>query len=392
MTSTTTQRRYLIIGCATMAALLLALIVPDFQRSAIALSHPDPVGPTAYSKSAIGHLAFRHLLEDLNIPTAISESGSGGYTGIDDVLVVAEPRADDATLNDVRVMLTARTVLLVLPKRIGKPDPDRPYWLADDKLISDDDIARVLHLVDANATLARNASLVTLTGDPTVSGSPAIEKPQLIRSKILRPLLSTPDGILIGEKQTSTGRVFVLADPDLISNHALTRGDNAVMAVNLVELIRTGHTDGTVIIDEFIHGFSPSPFHLLGILFQFPFILVTAQMGIATALLAWAATARFGTPLSLPLPLEAGKRSLIDTGARLLTQSGRVAELSERYFEEMVRDTGRRLRAPRDLELPALLTWVSQAPGAPPPPATPQEIWTWRNLLLGESRPNTKLD
>jgi len=391
----TKPRRGLLLGSAALIALLAALIVPNFRRGAASLSHPDPVGPTAYSKSAIGHLAFFRLLEELDIPVTISESGSGGHVGPGDVLVIAEPRDDDATLGEVRVMLTARTVLLVLPKRVGEPDPDRPYWMAKDKLVAPENAAAVLHMVDKDATLVRAPSLTSVSGVPAIAGSPAIQKPQLVRSKVLRPLVASADGILIGERRTSTGRVFVLSDPDLIANYALARGDNSVVAVSLIEHLRGEKNDGEVIFDEFVHGFSPKPFHLLGILFQFPFILVTAQMGVAVLLLAWAATGRFGAPTPVAEPLAAGKRSLIDTGARLLTHAGRIPDISERYYEAVVRDTGRRMRAARGLDLPAVLAWLSQAPGAPSAPtgiAAPQQIWKWRKSLLGESRSHSQLD
>jgi hypothetical protein len=187
----------------------------------------------------------------------------------------------------------------------------------------------------------------------------------------------------------------VLSDPDLIANFNLTRGDNSVLAVSLVDYLRGDNSGGKVIFDEFAHGFSERPFHLLGILFQFPFVLVTAQMGLATLLLVWAAMGRFGAPAPLAPPLEAGKRSLIDNATRLLAQSGRIPELSERYFEEMVRDTGRRLRAPAGLDLPALLAWLARGPGAPMAPigpTAPEHIWNWRKELLGESRSHAQLD
>jgi len=389
------DRRNLILGAAALAALLLAFIVPNFRSGAASLSHPDPVGPTVYSKSAIGHLAFRRLLEEVGIPTSISESGSGGYVGSDDVLVVAEPRTDGATLADVRAMLTVRTVLLILPKRTGTPDPNRPYWLADNKLLAEEEVARVLRLVDEKATLSRDASPAKLSGGTAFAGIPELEQPQLVHSAVLHPLLASSGGMLIGERRTSTGRIVVLSDPDLIANYALARGDNSVLAVNLVEQLRDEHPEGRIIFDEFTHGFSDRPFHLLGILFQFPFTLVTAQMALAAVLLFWAATGRFGAPVRLEAPLEAGKRSLIDNGARLLAQSGRIPELSERYFEEMARDTGRRLRAPGGLDLPAILAWLSRAAGAPPVPAktaAPQQIWSWRKELLGESGQHTKFD
>ena len=142
------QRRFLLIGFAVLTALLLALIAPNFRRSLASLSHPDPVGPTAYSKSAIGHAAFYHLLEHLNIEDQISETGSSVHVGPSDVLVVAEPRTDTTTLGEVKAMLDARTVLLVLPKRTGKADPDRPYWLAQDKLVAESDVNAVLQVSD----------------------------------------------------------------------------------------------------------------------------------------------------------------------------------------------------------------------------------------------------
>jgi len=389
----TAERRLIFIGCATLAALLAAFIVPNFQRGAASLSHPDPVGPTAYSKSAIGHLAFQRLLEQLDIPTSISQSGSGAHVAGDDCLVIAEPRADSSTLAEVQAMLTAHTVLLVLPKRTGTPDPQRPYWLATDKLVDQAAVARVLQLVDKNATVVRAAPLSQISGDPSLAGSPTIQQPQLIRSNLLHPLMAAPGGMLIAERRTHSGRIVVLSDPDLIANHSLAHGDNATLAVSLIARLRAGQPEGTVIFDEFIHGFSPRPFHMLGILFQFPFILVTAQMALAVALAAWAAAARFAVSVPLAPPLAAGKHILIDTGARLLARSGRTRELSECYLEELVRDTARRLRAPRGLDSPALLAWLAQAPGAPPPPAataTPREVWTWRKELLGESRPHTQ--
>src|SRR5215471_739059 len=377
----TPYQRNILIGSTILIALLAALIVPNFRRGAASLAHPDPVGPTAYSKSAIGHAAFLRLLQQLDIPASISESGSGGHVGPEDVLVIAEPRIDESTLAEVNAMLAARNVLLVLPKRTGKPDPDKPYWLAADKLVAEDAVKRVLHLADREASVVRDAA-----APPGV----AIKRVQLIRSQKLRPILAGPDGILIGERRIGNRRIVILSDPDLIANHALARGNNSVVAVSLIRNLRARNNLGEVIFDEFIHGFSPKPFHLLGILFQFPFNLVTLQMGLAVALLIWAATARFGAPTLLEPPMEAGKRSLIDTGARLLTRAGRIPDLSDRYFEEMVRDTGRRLRAPRGLELTALITWLNQAAGrTSPPPTAPQQIWAWRKELLGEPRPRT---
>jgi hypothetical protein len=380
----TASHRNILLGSAVLAALLLALIVPNFKRAAASLAHPDPVGPTAYSKSAIGHIAFYNLLEDLDVSTEISENGSATHVGPSDVLLVAEPRADKTTLAEVKAMLDARTVLLILPKRSGKADRDRPYWLVQDKLVAEHDVNAVLRLVDQDASIARVSTMTSLAGDPALAGSPSISKPQLMLSKLLRPVLSAPEGMLIGERRIGNRRVVVLSDPDIISNHGLARGDNSVIAVSLIQYLlgerryRTAH--GTLIFDEFVHGFTPKPLNLLNILFQFPFVLVTVQMAVVIALLIWAATARFGAPIPVAGPLVEGKRSLIDTGARLLTQARRVSDLSQRYVEAVVADTARCLHTP-----------AAQVPDQPNSPS-PQEIWQWRKKLLGESRAHTKLD
>jgi hypothetical protein len=385
----TTERRNLTIGGLFLAALLAAFIIPGLKGSAASLTHPDPVGPTVYSKSAIGHAALLRLLDDLAIEFTLSESGSGQHVGPEDVLLLAEPRSDGTTLTEAAAMLTARTAILVLPKRSGKPDPKRPQFLREDSFVNESDVQAVLNLAEPKATVVRNASLAGLTGDPAIAGAPTLAQPQLIQSKALRPLLACPAGILIGERKTSTGRIVIVSDPDLISNHGIVQGDNAALAISLIEWLRKDHKFGELVIDEFCHGFAPKPLQILGILFQFPFVLVTAQLALASLLLGWTAWIRFGAPLPAPEPLAAGKGSLIDSGARLLVRSGRRTDIEEDYYDAILRDGARSLRAPGGLSQAGLVAWLDNQPGTPAPPrpgASPREIWTWRNNLLGESR------
>jgi hypothetical protein len=278
-------------------------------------------------------------------------------------------------------MLDASTVLLVLPKREGKADSKRPNWIGEDRLIAPSDVQRVLNLADPKATLVRDAAADSWNVSSYGRAQPAIHHAQLIRSQRLRPLLASPQGILIGEVREHGRRLVVLSDPDLIANHGIARGDNAQIFVSLIENMRSGH-DGTVVFDEFIHGYSPRPFHMLGILFQFPFVLVTAQAGLGIALLAWAAAGRFGAPRELPPAIDAGRRSLIDAGAVLVSRNGDRSALASRYYEEMIRDAASSLRAPTGLALPDLLNWLGGA-DVLPPPASPQQIYAWRKEIAG---------
>ena len=66
------------------------------------------------------------MLDDLDIPVEESDLGSGAHFETNSVAVIAEPRTDDTTLEEVRAMLDAPTVLLVLPEREGKADSGAP--------------------------------------------------------------------------------------------------------------------------------------------------------------------------------------------------------------------------------------------------------------------------
>jgi hypothetical protein len=86
--------------------------------------HPDPVGPTTYSKSAIGHATLFELLDRLDIPVSAREGGSGAHLDPGSVLVIAEPRTDPGTLQEVEAMLGAQTVCC--RSALAKPIPSGP--------------------------------------------------------------------------------------------------------------------------------------------------------------------------------------------------------------------------------------------------------------------------
>ncbi len=379
---TAQRRRVAVVGAAFAGTLLIVAAVPEFRRGLVSMTKPDPVGPAIYSKSALGHAALFDMLDEIGIPVVESDLGSGAHFEPNSVRVIAEPRTDDATLDEVRAMLDAPTVFLVLPKREGKPDPKRPNWIGEDRLIAQSDVQQVLRLADKRATLARDAPADSWNASQLGDLQPSIRHAQLIHSSRLHPLLASSAGILIGEIRERGRRLVVVSDPDMIANHGIARGDNAQIVVNVIERMRSGH-DGVVVFDEFIHGYSPRPFHMLGILFQFPFALVTAQAAVAIALLAWAAMGRFGAPREQPPAISAGRRSLIDAGAMLVSRNGDAAALEARYYEEMVRDTAGTLRAPSGLALPDLLQWFAETQKDAAIPRDPQQVYAWRKELTG---------
>jgi len=168
----------------------------------------------------------------------------------------------------------------------------------------------------------------------------------LLRSGKLCPLVSSGGDMLIARvcRQPS---IFVLSDPDVIANHGLWRGDNAVLAMSFVSLMRNG--DGPVVtpgapIRQPVKG-KPNVF---GLAFEPPFVLITIAAFVAIAIAVWLAAMRFGPPAAEAPDRPPGIHTLIEVAARLL--GARAGDrLLRRYAELVVLDLGRRLHAPRTL-------------------------------------------
>src|SRR5262249_44640647 len=89
----------------------------------------DAVGPTTFSRSAIGHAGIADTLQRLGVPVVKSRNNSADKLGKDGVLVIAEPRPTALSDPALRALLDARAVLLVLPKWTGKASETTPGWL-----------------------------------------------------------------------------------------------------------------------------------------------------------------------------------------------------------------------------------------------------------------------
>jgi len=192
----------------------------------------------------------------------------------------------------------------------------------------------------------------------TFDVAPTLGTVQVMVSRSMKPLLESSEGMLIGEVTLSSGHhVVVLSDPDLLANFAIFRGDNAILAMQLIEHARSEL--GPVVIDETIHGFHFEP-SLWSELLRFPLVLATSQGLAVIALLLWATVRRFGAPRREPPPHAPGKDYLISNTAELLWY-GRHSGLSlERYLEQTVRAVSAGLKAPATLSDSARVVWLDK--------------------------------
>jgi hypothetical protein len=323
----------------------------------------DAVGPSTYSRSAIGYAGIADVLQRLGVAVIKSRDNSADKLGKDGVLVLAEPRPTAISEPALRALLDARAVLLVLPKWTGRASERNPGWLATAEERPPSQAQWVLNLVAGGGEVVREPQPPVWSTN-LLKRQPQLEKPvQLMRSGALRPIVGTSTGILLGElNQRRT--VWILADPDVIANHGIARGENAALTLAIINRLRG--RNGPVVFDETIHGFVAQPANPLALLFEFPFVVATVQVVAALALLLWATMARFGAPQSAPPSLSAGRQGLLQNVARLITFAGHGQVMVRRYVQETVRETARQLHAPRGLSgqgLAAWLTRVGQARG-----------------------------
>ena len=347
----------LLIGWIAAAAATFACSL-YFMGGGSDVSATDNVGPGSFSRSAIGHAGFAEVLKQLGIAVVKSQYDSLAKLGQASVLVVAEPRRGALPDADLRTLLNARTVLLVLPKWRGEPSDRHRGWITEAMPTAPADAQWALGLIGDRGEVVRVPPTTNFRINQ-LHAAPILAAPmQLVKGGRLRPLVAGADGVLVGEIRERDRRTLVLTDPDVIANHGLAEPGNAELAVALIALLRGA--EGRVVFDETEHGFRKSPSSPLMLLFRFPFVAVTLQALIAVALLLWATVARFGAPQAAPPPLDAGKQGLIGNAAKLLEFAGHRQVMLERYVHATIRDVARQIHAPRGLSGDALIAWLQR--------------------------------
>ena len=321
----------------------------------------DTVGPSSFSRSAIGYAGLAEVLQHLDIDVVKSRDDTLGKLTRDSVLLIAEPRFGVKTERIVRALLNADIILVVLPKWTGRPSRQKPDWLGAADLLPDSEVAWALHLVAPQADVLQVKTAAWQTN--TFAITPTLDAPiNLIRGGRLRPLIGSADAMLLGELRDGNRTVWILSDPDVVSNHGLPRVGNAALAAAMIGRLRNGV--GRVVFDETIHGFVGVPANPMALLFRFPFVIATLLGAVTVALLLWASLGRFGAPQPAPPPLGAGRQTLLQNIAKLIEFTGHQEIMVRRYVLETVRDAGRQLHAPRGLSGAALVAWLQRVGAA----------------------------
>jgi hypothetical protein len=340
-----TRRGAGILAAVAAASLAAAGFLGAFGD---ALYEPPSAAPDSFSRSAVGHRAAVELLRALGWQVLVSRHRTADRAGEGAVVALLEPRVgpEDDLREGILQAIDARSrrLLVVLPKRTAVPDPARPRFAASAELLPLADPQRVLEVLELEAKVVRpERSIQAWRG---TLPAPALDRPQLVVSKRLTPLVETDEGMLAGEIESEgVWRTVVLADPDVLATHGLGRGDNAVLLVRLLERLGAGPLP--VVVDETLHGLDEQP-SLTRALLRFPLVLATASALLAGLLLAWAAAVRFGRPRPPEPALSPGKLFLVESTAALLRHGGHCADAAAAYLRAAKEEVVRRQRPPGD--------------------------------------------
>jgi len=342
------------LGRGPLALLALAAVVSLVGTFALAvfgelLFEPPSAGADAFSRSALGHRAFLDLARKEGFRVLVSRHRTQDRAREGALTALLEPAAGEedggrtgAVLSGIRS--SARRLLVVLPKRSGDPDPLRPAWLGSVRDRSVAEAERVLTALSLDAQVVRpTSSVLAFEG---ALPAPEVDNVQLVRSKDLRPLLASSEGMLVAELVSKRSRVIVVSDPDVLENHGLSRGRNAELSLAVLQ--RFGG-EPVLVVDETLHGHEIEP-SITRELLRFPLVLATLQALAALFLLAWAALVRFGRPVPPAPLLKPGKAFLIEHTAELLRAGGHAGEAARAYLRTAREEVLARLPPPGGAE------------------------------------------
>jgi hypothetical protein len=336
------SRRWLLIfgavGCVSLGvAAVLALDAP---------APPDAAPPPGVgSRAANGHAAFLGFARALDVAVRIGPSRPHE----DEVLWILEPDLDpDRPGTMARLLehtLESKTVVVVLPKWTGEGDPSNPGWLRSARLLSTREVAAGLTALHLKGKVVRHEGKVEIESR-NGRGSAELETAQLVSSEDLTPIVSSPEGMLIGERTEDDQRLVVISDPDLLSNAGLTRGDNAKLLARTLEDL--GADENGLAIDETLQARQTRS--VLAGLFHFPSVLAVLQLLVVLGLAVWAATPRFGMPLGETDPGLHGSAALIESAVTLQTLVGSPIVAVRALFEAARREVLERLHTPAGMD------------------------------------------
>jgi hypothetical protein len=317
------------VGIIAFAGMLiLGAYAPDLRSGRNGGAH-------ALSNAATGFSGIVQLARATGRNPRIQRSEA--FLDSEDLLVVT-PESGATQMSEVLARRTTRPTLVVLPKWNTVPDRSRAGWVRSQGLKPAWDLHRTLapaHFLRVQRHRGGGASLRTVLAQAPPELSFAA--PRLLQTASgpdLKPIVTDSAGrIVLG--QVGSRPLYLLADPDLISNQGMADRRQAEAALAMLDFLNSTGA-GSILFDVTLNGLGQtrSPLRLM---FDPPFLAATLALAAALLLAGLQAISRFGPPRRPERAIAFGKAALIDNSAALVRQARREAGLGGRYAE-MIRD------------------------------------------------------
>jgi hypothetical protein len=323
----------LVIGIlGFVGTLVMGAFAPDLRSGHNGGTH-------ALSNAAVGFSGIVQLAEATGRNPQIIRSAH--QFDSEDLLVVTP----DQGFDDVSSVLAARSAkptLFVLPKWATVADPDHTGWVR---------IADLTAPIDPGSLLSPQTEFkirrVRSGGAPLVASAdfdPAIHfvAPRVLqvisgqvphkgdKPKPLVPLITDGKGGIVLARY-GNGPLYVLADPDLMSNAGLKNPRQAAAALAILDWMNSTGAK-SIGFDVTLNGFghSQSPLKLA---FTPPFLAMTLALAAVLFLVGWHALGRFGPIRPRARAIAFGKTALVENSAKLIRRAGRETSLGGRYAQ-----------------------------------------------------------
>jgi len=336
----------LLIGIVGFSGvLLLGAYAPDLQSGHNGGTH-------ALSNSAVGFSGLYRLADATGRHPTIVRSDHD--FGSEDLLIVSP----DNGFTQIGAPIEARPgkpTLVILPKWSTARDQNHSGWVTSDGLLGADDPGRTLAPGVTLIIKRRNTRHQLLNFASEIGDLPRFAAPRTIqviagmthekgaKPQTLHPLIGDGHGgIVVG--RLGPGPLYIVADPDLLSNIGIADPRQARAALALLDWLNSTDAE-SINFDVTTNGLgrSRSPLRLA---FDPPFLAATLVIVATLALLGWYAFGRFGPVRPRVRAIAFGKRTLVDNSAAIIRRAGREARVGHRYVQVI------RERAVADFAIP----------------------------------------
>jgi hypothetical protein len=314
---------------AFVAMLVLGAYAPDLRSGRNGGSH-------AMSNAATGFSGIIRLAQATGRNPLIAR-GEQMFDTED--LVVLTPETGATQMGHILSRRSNKPTLVVMPKWTTVADPAHPGWVRAAGMRPGWDVEKTLAPANPMKVERRRRNSgrplrIMSNQAPAEMRFIAPGPLQTARGPNSEPILSDEAGgpVLV---KVGPGPLYLLADPDLLSNRGMGDRRQAAAALAMLDFLNSTGAR-SVVFDVTLNGLgrSRSPLRLL---FDPPFLAVTLAVAAALLLAGLQAVARFGPPRPPQRAIAFGKAALIDNAAALVRQARREAALGGRYAE-MIRE------------------------------------------------------